>query len=193
MELRALSDDARPSKRRDATRNRSRLIAAAREVFAELGPDAPLEEVAAKASVSRTTLYRNFASRQDLAKEIYARDVAKIEARAAKVRGSAHGIVDLFDFVLGMMMDDRSLFHVVLNPDMEWYQELVDRMSAAFKPLVRSGKDAGIVLEGATLEDFRLAFAMAQAGTHNVSAERRKQIKRRIHRLLKRALFTDRS
>ena len=91
------------------------MIAAAREVFAEFGPDAPLEEVAARASVSRTTLYRNFTARQDLAYEIYALDVSKIEAFSAKVSGRADGIVDLFDFVLAMVMDDRSLFHVVLR------------------------------------------------------------------------------
>jgi AcrR family transcriptional regulator len=191
MEISALSKVSRPLQRQDAARNRTRLIAAAREVFAEFGPDAPLEEVAARASVSRTTLYRNFASRQDLAKEIYARDVAKIEARSVKVRGNERGIVELFDYVFGMMMDDRSLFHVVLNPEMEWYQELVVRMSAAFKPLVRSGKAAGIVRDGATLEDFRVALAMAVAGTHNASPARRKQIKPRIRRILQRALFTD--
>ena len=186
-----MSEDSQPIQRQDAARNRTRLIAAAREVFGEFGPDAPLEEVAARAAVSRTTLYRNFASRQELAAEIYARDVAKIEARAAKVRHDERGIVDLFDYVLGMMMDDRSLFHVVLNPEMEWYQELVSRMGAAFKPLVSAGTEAGIVRDGVTMEDFRIAFAMALAGTHNASAARRKQVRHRIRRILQRALFTD--
>lgn len=192
MENRALPKVSRPAQRQDAARNRTRLIAAAREVFAELGPDAPLEEVAVRAGVSRTTLYRNFATRQDLAKDIYARDVAKIESRSAKVRGSERGIVELFDFVLGMMMDDRSLFHVVSNPDMEWYQELVDRMRATFKPLVLEGKVAGIVRQGTTVEDFRLAFAMAQAGTHDLTPARRKQVRHRIRRILHQALFNDR-
>lgn len=186
-----MSRDDPPTQRQDAARNRTRLIAAAREAFAEFGPDAPLEEVAARAEVSRTTLYRNFASRQELAAEIYARDVAKIEARAAKVGGNERGIVELFDFVLGMMMDDRSLFHVVLNPEMEWYQELVSRMAAAFKPLVRAGKVAGIVRDGLTMEDFRIAFAMALAGTNHASPAQRRQIRHRIRRILKRALFTD--
>lgn len=183
----------KPSKRQDATRNRNRLIAAAREVFAQIGPDAPLEEVAARADVSRTTLYRNFASRQDLAKEIYSRDVGRIEAFSAKVRGREHGIVDLFDFVLDMMMDDRSLFHVVLNPEVEWYQELAGRMEAAFEPLVRAGMKAGVVREGTRVDDFRLAFGMAQAGTQRLSPARRKQSQRRIRRLLGAALFTDRT
>ena len=191
MEICALSKVTPPPQRQDAARNRTRLIAAAREVFAEFGPDAPLEEVAARAGVSRTTLYRNFTSRQELAAEIYERDVAKIEARSAKVRGDEHGIVDLFNFVLGMMMDDRSLFHVVLSPDMAWYQEHVSRMAATFKPLVKSGKAAGIVREGATMEDFRIAFGMALAGMHRLSPAGQKQVKQRIRHLLQRALFTD--
>lgn len=186
-----MSVDIPPTRRQDATRNRGRLIAAAREVFAELGPDAPLEEVASRAAVSRTTLYRNFATRQDLATEIYARDVTTIEDYAAKLRGSAHGIGDLFDFVLGMMMDDRSLFHVVLNPEMEWYQELVERLTVVFEPFVLSGKAAGVVRADVTLEDFRIAFGMAQAGTHNVTLDRRKRIEPRIRIILRRALFTS--
>ncbi len=186
-----MSQPSSPPKRQDAARNRSKLIAAAREVFAELGPDAPLEEVATRASVSRMTLYRNFASRQELATEIYARDVAKIEEFSTRVHGSERGIIDLFEFVLGMVLDDRSLFHIVSSPEIEWYEELVTRMTKAFKPLVKAGKQAGLVRTGTTVDDFRLAFAMAQAGMNNNAASRERQAKRRIRRLLFSALFTE--
>jgi AcrR family transcriptional regulator len=55
-----------PCLRADAERNRQRLIAAAREVFAERGLDAPMEEVARHAGVGVATLYRRFPTRDAL-------------------------------------------------------------------------------------------------------------------------------
>ncbi|MDL4771180.1 MULTISPECIES: TetR/AcrR family transcriptional regulator [Thermomonosporaceae] len=58
------------AQRRDARRNRERLTAAAREVFAARGLDAPLEEIARRAGVSVGTLYNHFATRETLIDEI---------------------------------------------------------------------------------------------------------------------------
>src|SRR5438874_302222 len=52
--------------RADARRNRQRILAAARSVFAEQGLDAPLAEVAGRAGVGIATLYRRFPTREDL-------------------------------------------------------------------------------------------------------------------------------
>jgi AcrR family transcriptional regulator len=49
--------------RRDAQRNLEKLIQAAREVFAERGLDAPLEQIAQRAGVSIGTLYNRFPDR----------------------------------------------------------------------------------------------------------------------------------
>lgn len=52
--------------RADARAKRQDLIAAARRLFAEHGPDVPLTSIAAEAGVGIATLYRNFATRADL-------------------------------------------------------------------------------------------------------------------------------
>ncbi len=52
--------------RADATRNRDAILAAAKEIFAERGIEASLEEIAARARVGIATLYRRFPSRQHL-------------------------------------------------------------------------------------------------------------------------------
>ena len=52
--------------RADAERNRERILAAARDVFAERGLDAPLEAIARRAGVGQATLYRRFPTRQGL-------------------------------------------------------------------------------------------------------------------------------
>jgi AcrR family transcriptional regulator len=53
--------------RRDAAANRERILAAAREVFVERGPNAPLDEIARRAGTGIATLYRRFPDRSALA------------------------------------------------------------------------------------------------------------------------------
>jgi AcrR family transcriptional regulator len=58
--------------RADAQRNREAVLTAAREVFAEQGLEAPLEEIARRAGVGIGTLYRRFPTRPDLIDAILA-------------------------------------------------------------------------------------------------------------------------
>lgn len=53
--------------RADAVRNRGRVLAAAEQVFAELGLSAPVEEIARRAGVGMGTLFRHFPSKEALA------------------------------------------------------------------------------------------------------------------------------
>jgi AcrR family transcriptional regulator len=52
--------------RAHARRNHARVVAAAREVFAEAGPEASLNEIARRAEVGPGTLYRHFPNRRAL-------------------------------------------------------------------------------------------------------------------------------
>src|ERR1700758_1808617 len=61
---------ARP-KRADARRNYDKVIAAAREAFAERGASTSLEEIARRAQGGVGTLYRNFPNRQALLEAVY--------------------------------------------------------------------------------------------------------------------------
>jgi len=62
----------RRSLRSDAQQNRERLLAAAREVFAESGLDAPMARVARRARVGIATLCRRFPTREALITEAFA-------------------------------------------------------------------------------------------------------------------------
>jgi len=66
-----------PRLRADATRNRDAILAAAKEIFAERGIEASLEEIAARARVGIATLYRRFPSRQHLVAAALVEKVAK--------------------------------------------------------------------------------------------------------------------
>lgn len=56
--------------RKDASRNRAQIVAAARRAMLE-GEALPLDEIAARAGVGTATLYRHFASRDVLETEVY--------------------------------------------------------------------------------------------------------------------------
>jgi AcrR family transcriptional regulator len=64
----SVSDGSRSStgSRTDARRNAERIVQAADEVFAASGVDGSLEEIARRAGVGAATLYRHFASKDDL-------------------------------------------------------------------------------------------------------------------------------
>jgi AcrR family transcriptional regulator len=61
--------DARPM-RRDATRNQQLVIDAARRVLSELGVDARMDAIAARAGVGIGTVYRHFPNKQALIDEL---------------------------------------------------------------------------------------------------------------------------
>jgi len=56
--------------RADARDNRRRLLEAARDMFIERGPAAPLDEIARRAGTGIATLYRRFPDRRALVREV---------------------------------------------------------------------------------------------------------------------------
>ncbi|MFD6431325.1 TetR/AcrR family transcriptional regulator [Streptomyces venezuelae] len=71
-----------PRPRADALRNRERIVAAAREMFVEYGPDVPLDEVARRAGVGNATVYRHFADRAALVRQVVLHVTDRVAAHA---------------------------------------------------------------------------------------------------------------
>ena len=71
-------------RRADAMRNYEKLIAAARDAFADDGTSTSLEEIARRAHVGIATLYRNFPTRQDLLEAVYVDEVEALCRSAAE-------------------------------------------------------------------------------------------------------------
>ena len=65
-------------KRADARRNEEKLVAAAREAFAERGVETSLEDIARRAGVGIGTLYRHFPTRPALLEAVYLEEVQAI-------------------------------------------------------------------------------------------------------------------
>jgi AcrR family transcriptional regulator len=79
---RAAQSSSTPRLRADARRNRDQLLQAARDVFVEHGPSAPLEEVARRAGVGIATLYRRFPDRQALQRAVALDVLARVAQEA---------------------------------------------------------------------------------------------------------------
>ena len=75
----------RRPKRADARRNYDKVVAAAREAFAERGDATSLEEIARRAEVGIGTLYRNFPNRQALLEAVYVDEVESLCRSAAEL------------------------------------------------------------------------------------------------------------
>ena len=76
---------ARP-RRADAVRNEQRVLHAAREVFAERGLAAGINEVAARAGVGKATVYRSWATKEDLITAVL---IARVDWFAELARAAA--------------------------------------------------------------------------------------------------------
>ncbi len=68
--------------RSDAERNRTRILAAAAEVFAERGLDVPLDDIAVAAGVGGGTVYRRFPDKDALIDALLEDKIAGVEAAA---------------------------------------------------------------------------------------------------------------
>lgn len=75
------------AKRADAERNRDKILAAARSVFADPAANASMAEISRRAGVGMPTLYRNFPGRRELLEALYADEVDAICAAAETADG----------------------------------------------------------------------------------------------------------
>jgi len=88
--------------RRDAAKNRQRLLDAAREVFADHGLDAGVEEIAQMAGVGVGTLYRRFPTKDALIAELVHEFMEQVVTLARKARTAPGGRgLEQFVYALG--------------------------------------------------------------------------------------------
>ena len=78
--------ERRPGARRDAQRNRQRIIEAATRALTAGGPEpVKIETIAQEAGVGVGTLYRNFPSREALVEEVYRSELTRLCALATQL------------------------------------------------------------------------------------------------------------
>ena len=147
--------------RRDAERNRQKLLDAGREVFAE-DPGAPFEEIARRARVGIGTLYRHFPTRDALVEVIYAEhidEVLEAAVDAAAAEDAWAGLVGFLERVLELQARNLPLRGVFLRlGDDPALAERRRRIQPALARLVGSARAQGAVRDDFTLGDLSLAL-----------------------------------
>jgi len=148
--------------RRDAARNRAKLIATGREVFAEQGPDASLEEVARRAGVGIGTLYRHFPSRETLAEEIFAEHIAEVVAAAedaAVAEDAWAGLVSFFERVLDLQARNLPLRGLFLrHGGGRGIAERRRRIVPLLERLVERGREQDVLRDDLAAGDLTVAL-----------------------------------
>jgi len=140
---------ARP-KRADARRNYEKVVAAAREAFAEGGASTSLEEIARRAQVGIGTLYRHFPNRQALLEAVYvgevealcqsAEDLAELEPWDALVAW-LHGFIAYIatkQALAGALLD-------YLDRDADFFRGCRGAFYSAGEPLLARAQAAHVV------------------------------------------------
>jgi AcrR family transcriptional regulator len=140
---------ARP-KRADARRNYEKVLAAAREAFAEGGESTSLEEIARRAGVGIGTLYRNFPNRQALVEALYVNEVEEVCRSAAELEGADpwEALNGWLERLIAYLATKRALAAELLNyldKDAPLFQACRASLFAAGEPLLKRAQDAGVV------------------------------------------------
>jgi AcrR family transcriptional regulator len=156
------SRHARPL-RADAARNRAQILDAARDVFVEQGPGAPLEDISRRAGCGIATLYRRFPDRQSLIRAVVidaldrtaevARQALAEEADAfSALTRYMHRTLDVriaavVPTLLGHISMDEEEIRRVSDEGTEYLQQMIDTAQAngTLRPDVTFG-DIGMMI-----------------------------------------------
>jgi AcrR family transcriptional regulator len=105
--------------RADAERNRQRLLAAAKELFAERGLDVTLDEIARRAGVGTGTAYRRFPNKDALIEALMVDRINELGAIAQECLEEPdpwRGLTGYFERSLALQVADRGLKDVLFSP-----------------------------------------------------------------------------
>jgi AcrR family transcriptional regulator len=123
--------------RRDAERNRRRILSAAAEVFTTRGLQASLDDVARQAGVGVGTVYRRFPDKESLVEALFEeriQAVAELAEKALAEPDSWDGLVSFLRDACELMADDHGLREIVMFGT--YGRDRVELGKARMQPLV---------------------------------------------------------
>jgi AcrR family transcriptional regulator len=149
--------------RADAARNAERILRAAREIYGEFGPEAPIEAIARRAGVGERTLYRRFPTKAELIRATLDQCIAEdLTPTIEAVRGAddpLHALAQLIDAAISLGAREHNLLTAArragsLTPDIS---TLLDE---ALDELAHRGQQAGVVRADLVTDDLPRLVAM---------------------------------
>ncbi|MDO8146942.1 MULTISPECIES: helix-turn-helix domain-containing protein [unclassified Isoptericola] len=183
----SVSKDGRRSNQgpRVAARNRAALLAAAREIFARYGADAPLNSVARRAGVGQGSLYRHFPDRLALVLALFEEQVSTVEERAADPDAT---LPDLLGLITRHAIDsvvsiDLATSDPEAGPDPRLL-DLTARLAVVVGTRLDAAQERGDVPPGTEVEDVLLGIEMVASALTRCPSWEREQYAVRAWRLL---------
>ncbi|THV29044.1 TetR/AcrR family transcriptional regulator [Glycomyces paridis] len=155
--------EAERAPRADAARNVKRLLDAARAVFAEQGPDAPLEAIAERAGVGVRTLFRHFPHKEALVKTVLRQAITErlppILYRTPDYEDPALALRSVMEAVLALIDLERNTLAAAANPG-TMVTEVIAPVLEPLAALTERAQAAGALRDDVTGDDVTRVLAM---------------------------------
>ncbi len=154
----------------DAAGKRARLLAAAGEVFAREGLDAPMPLIAAGAGAGVGSVYRQFPSKHDLLAALVVERLAEAEEGARAALAGTDGPWAALTGLLWRLAAQQAEDHVLGEAmatvsEHPAVDEALERTTAALERLLSAARAEGRLRGDATTLDLRLLFAATRAAS----------------------------
>jgi AcrR family transcriptional regulator len=155
-----MSTQERPL-RKDAERNRQRIMAAARELFAQRGLEVTMDDIADHAGVGVGTVYRRFPDRELLIDALFEETLASMLALAEESLGIGDpwdAFVHFLEGALEMQTSNRGLKGLLFSTahGREHVAEARARITPVASQLLERAQKAGVVRRDITDTDMPL-------------------------------------
>ena len=136
------------SERTDAARNRIAIIEAARELITEPG-ELKLSAVAKRAAVGQATLYRHFATRDELVRALYDREIDELVALADALLRQHPPDEALRRWFTQLAAYARVKFGVIAAVEASVWQDIgaqtLGKLGEALTALLAAGREKGVL------------------------------------------------
>jgi AcrR family transcriptional regulator len=165
--------------RRDAERNRQRIIASAREVFRERGLETTLDDVAHHAGLGVGTVYRRFPNKEHLVEAMFADqldEVGRLISDSLEKPDPWQALLDFLWESAALITDDRGLHDVMLSTAFGHDKVALarDKLIPLAHEMICRAKKTGQLRADFEAEDLPMLFKMIGAAaeyTHQVSPD----------------------
>lgn len=149
--------------RADAARNAERILRATRDVYDELGPEAPIEAIARRAGVGERTLYRRFPTKAELVRAALdlciAEDLTPAITSARGATDPLAGLAELIDAAISLGAREHHLLTAARRAG-SLTSDVSNALIEALTELTERGQRAGAIRADLAAADLPRMLAM---------------------------------
>lgn len=149
--------------RRDAQRNRERILVAARDVFATRGFAATLDDVAHHAGVGVGTVYRRFPTKEELIEAVFTdrlEDLVTLAEEALAAPSAWDGLTGFLRTSARWHAADRGLRDAALSMDERHFKQAGEQLAPLLEQIMARAHAEGTLRPDAGFHDFPIIMAM---------------------------------